>query len=234
MSRASRAAWLCWAFHPPIRKPALAILNGRVRLCPAETSPFTLYAGSPKNRNAKSRRSTSLPVIITGTQECFFWRVTTFLEALKNYLPKTHDAVETLSRHIGKSSYRTALKKAYAKLDSISVDYAILERATSESGKPRVFVIPAEIGWSDIGSWAAVFELLAKQPEDNILGGVGETLDAAGNLLWSPGKFVAAIGVHDLILVDTPDALLICPRDRAQDVGKIVKALETRGLKKLL
>jgi mannose-1-phosphate guanylyltransferase len=164
----------------------------------------------------------------------FFWRVSTFMEALKNYLPKTNKAVETLSRHIGKSSYGSALKNTYAKLESISVDYAILERATGEAGSSHVFVIPAEIGWSDIGSWAAVYELLARNAAENIRAGDGETLDAAGNLLWSPHKFVAAIGVRDLIVVDTPDALLICPRDRAQDVGKIVKALEARKLTKLL
>jgi mannose-1-phosphate guanylyltransferase len=164
----------------------------------------------------------------------FFWRVTTFLDALKNYLPKTHEAIESLAGHIGKRSYPAALKKTYAKLESISVDYAILERATREAGLSRVFVIPAEIGWSDIGSWAAVHELLANHKGANILGGDGHILDSEGNLLWSPGKFVAAIGIRDLIVVDTPDALLICPRDRAQDVAKIVKALEERKLKKLL
>jgi mannose-1-phosphate guanylyltransferase len=66
------------------------------------------------------------------------------------------------------------------------------------------------------------------------LNGPGQSLDAEGNFLWSPGKFVAAIGVRDLVVVDTPDALLICPRERAQDVGKIVKALEERKHKKLL
>jgi mannose-1-phosphate guanylyltransferase len=95
-------------------------------------------------------------------------------------------------------------------------------------------VIPAEIGWSDIGSWAAVYDLLAKQPGENIFAQAGQSLDAEGNFLWSPGKFVAAIGVRDLVVVETPDALLICPRDRAQDVGKIVKALEDRKLNKLL
>jgi mannose-1-phosphate guanylyltransferase len=164
----------------------------------------------------------------------FFWRISTFLDALKNYLPKTYDALESLAGQIGKHSYAAALKKIYAKLESISVDYAILERATRESGEPRVFVIPAEIGWSDIGSWAAVHGLLAKHEGANILSGDGHTLDAEGNLLWSPGKFIAAIGVRNLIVVDTPDALLICPRDRAQEVGKIVKALEERKLKQLL
>ena len=164
----------------------------------------------------------------------FFWRVSTFLAALKKYLPKTHDALEALALHIGKRSYAATLKKTYGKLENISVDYAILEHATREDGASRVFVIPADIGWSDIGSWAAVYELAAKQPGENILAGEGHTIDAGGNFLWSPDKFVAAIGVRDLVVVDTPDALLICPRERAQDVGKIVKALEDKKRKKLL
>jgi mannose-1-phosphate guanylyltransferase len=164
----------------------------------------------------------------------FFWRVSTFLGALKSYLPKTHLAMESLASHIGKRSYEAQLKKIYHQLESISVDYAILERATRETGDPRVFVIPAEIGWSDIGSWNAVYELLAKHAGENIFSGQGQSLDADGNFLWSPHKFIAAIGVQNLVVVDTPDALLVCPRDRAQDVGKIVKALEERKHKSLL
>jgi mannose-1-phosphate guanylyltransferase len=164
----------------------------------------------------------------------FFWRVSTFLEALKKFLPKTSDALEGLSAHIGKRTYDSALKKIYRKLENISVDYAVLERATREEGPSRVFVIPAEIGWSDIGSWAAVHELVATQADENVLAGHGQTLDATGNFFWSPDKFVAAIGVHNLVVVETPDALLICPRERAQDVSKIVKALEDKKLKELL
>ena len=164
----------------------------------------------------------------------FFWRVSTFLEALKEYLPATRALLEELSQHIGKRSYGARLKRIYPTLENISVDYAILERATQTPGAPRVFVIPAEIGWSDIGSWAAVFELLTKHPCENLFSGEGHSLDAEGNFVWSPGKFVAAIGVRDLVVVETPDALLICPRDRAQEVGKIVKALEDRKQKKLL
>jgi mannose-1-phosphate guanylyltransferase len=164
----------------------------------------------------------------------FFWRISTFLDALKEFLPKTHSLIEELARHIGKRSYAAKLKRIYPQLENISVDYAILERATQHPGPSRVFVIPAEMGWSDIGSWAAVYELLAKHPAENIFAGLGHTLDAEGNFLWSPGKYIAAIGVSGLVVVETPDALLICPRDRAQDVGKIVKALEDRKHKKLL
>src|SRR5215469_3803042 len=164
----------------------------------------------------------------------FFWRVSTYLDALKEFLPGTHALIEELAQHIGKRSYEAKLKRVYPKLENISVDYAILERATRQPSAPRVFVIPAEIGWSDIGSWAAVYELLAKHPGENIFAGPGQSLDAEGNFLWSPGKFVAAIGVRNLVVVETPDALLICPRERAQDVGRIVKTLEGRKVKKLL
>ena len=164
----------------------------------------------------------------------FFWRVSTFLENLKRFLPKTHESLESLAETIGEKTYDRRLRAIYPKLENISVDYAILENATRQEGPPRVFVIPAEVGWSDIGSWAAVYELLAKQPGDNFLAGHGLTLDATGNFLHSPSKFVAAIGVRDLIVVETPDALLIVPRERAQDVARLVKSLEERKLTKLL
>jgi mannose-1-phosphate guanylyltransferase len=169
----------------------------------------------------------------------FFWRVSTFLDALGKFLPKMHEALEALAKHIGKRSYESQLKKIYPKLENISVDYAILEKAATFAGdSPRkggnVFVIPAEVGWSDIGSWAAVYELLAKHQGENVLAGPGETLDADGNFFWTPDKFVAAVGVRDLVVVETPDALLICPRERAQDVAKIVKSLEQRRLERLL
>jgi mannose-1-phosphate guanylyltransferase len=168
----------------------------------------------------------------------FFWRVSTFLEALQDLLPSTYKEMETLSKHIGKRSYESQLKKIYPRLQNISVDYAILEKAapagSNVGGTGNVFVIPAEVGWSDIGSWAAVYELLAKSSGENILPGPGETLGAEGNFLWSPSKFVAAVGVKDLVLVETPDAILICSREHAQDVGKIVKSLEQKKLKRLL
>jgi mannose-1-phosphate guanylyltransferase len=164
----------------------------------------------------------------------FFWRVSTFLENLQRFLPKTHAALETLAGPIGTRNYERKLRHIYPKLENISVDYALLEPATRQRGDPHVFLIPAEVGWSDIGSWAAVYELLAKQLGENVIAGPGYALDAAGNFMWSPSKFIAAIGVRDLVVVDTPDALLIVPRDRAQDVAKLVKVLETEKRKALL
>ena len=164
----------------------------------------------------------------------FFWRVSTFLENLQRHLPKTYAALESLAEHIGKRTYERTLRAIYPKLENISVDYAILETATRAEGPPRVFEIPADVGWSDIGSWAAVYELLANRLGANIFAGDGHAIDAEGNFLWSPSKYVAAIGVRDLVVVETPDALLVCPRDRAQDVAQLVKWLEEKNRKDLL
>ena len=164
----------------------------------------------------------------------FFWRASTFLDNLKHFLPATHEALQELAKSIGTPRYASALRRIYPQLENISVDYAVMEPATRAKGKPRVFVIPAKVGWSDIGSWAAVHELLAAKLGANVSAGASFTHDAHGNYFWSPKKFVAAIGVHDLVLVETDDALLLCSRDRSQDVGKIVKWLEEKGIHRLL
>jgi len=164
----------------------------------------------------------------------FFWRVSTFLQNLKQFLPKTHAALEKLAASIGTRSYERKLRAIYPKLENISVDYAVLEPVTRRASAPSVFVLPAEVGWSDIGSWAAVYELLARKAGENVSAGKFAALDAQGNFFWSPKKFVAAVGIRDLVVVETEDALLLCPRDRAQDVGKIVKWLEAEKLSGLL
>ena len=164
----------------------------------------------------------------------FIWRVSTFLESLQRFLPKTHEALAELAETIGTPKYAPALRRIYPSLENISVDYAIMEPATRRPGKPRVSVIPAKIGWSDIGSWAAVYELLAKNPQENVSAGPFFALDSGGNYFWSPNKLVAAIGVRDLVMVDTGDALLLCSRERSQDVGKVVKWLEQQKRQDLL
>jgi len=176
----------------------------------------------------------------------FFWRASTFLEALKRFLPRTHEALTELAKTIGTRRYHSALRKIYPRLENISVDYAVMEPATQKRfgagggrGDARrpccsVSVIPAKVGWSDIGSWAAVYELVSSKSGANVSAGSMFAADASGNFFWSPKKFVAAIGVHNLVLVETDDAILLCPRDRSQDVGKIVKWLDEKKLRRLL
>jgi mannose-1-phosphate guanylyltransferase len=164
----------------------------------------------------------------------FFWRVSTFLECLRRFLPATHTPLMQLAETIGTRKYAAALRRIYPTLENISVDYAIMEPATRAGASTRVSVIPAKVGWSDIGSWSAVYDLLAAQRGANVSAGPSFTLDASGNYFWAPGKFVAAVGVQDLALVETDDAILVCPRERAQDVGKIVQWLEQQKLARLL
>ena len=164
----------------------------------------------------------------------FFWRVSTFLECLRRFLPATHSALMRLAETIGTRKHSAALRRIYPTLENISVDYAIMEPAARAGGATRVSVIPAKVGWSDIGSWSAVYDLLASQRGANVSTGSSFTLDASGNYFWAPGKFVAAVGVQNLVLVETDDALLVCPRERAQDVGQIVKWLEQQKLARLL
>ena len=164
----------------------------------------------------------------------FFWRVSTFLALLERLLPKTHAALLRLADTIGTPRYGAALRRIYPQLENISVDYAILEPASRDPRRSPVLVLPAAIGWSDIGSWAAVYELLAAKAGENVSAGRLLALDASGNFLWSPHKLIAAVGIRDLVVVETDDALLICPRDRAQDVGRVVKELESQKAHKLL
>ncbi len=156
----------------------------------------------------------------------FFWRTSTFLDQLSRFLPETARELGALEGAIGTARYLGKLRGAYRKLENISVDYAVLEPASRRGSGASVYVLPASVGWSDIGSWAAVYELQAGRRGDTISAGAVVSIDAEGNYFWAPGKLVAAIGVRDLVVVETPDALLICSRERAQDVGRIVKELE--------
>ncbi|HXN71772.1 MAG TPA: sugar phosphate nucleotidyltransferase [Candidatus Acidoferrales bacterium] len=176
----------------------------------------------------------------------FFWRVSTYLENLRRFLPATHKSLTDLAETIGTARYASALRQIYPRLKNISVDYAVMEPATelrpngsgarkrAATADGHVCVIPARVGWSDIGSWAAVYELLASKAGANVSAGPFVSIDASRNYFWSPKKFVAAIGVSDMVLVETDDAILLCPRERSQDVGKIVKWLEERKLRHLL
>jgi mannose-1-phosphate guanylyltransferase len=164
----------------------------------------------------------------------FFWRVSSFLENLKRYLPETHSALRKLEKTIGTQKYSAALRRIYSRLENISVDFAVMEPATRVTGVSHVSVIPAQVGWTDLGSWASVYELAAAKPGANVSAGPFVALNAEGNYFWSPKKFIAAIGVHNLVVVETDDAILLCSRDRSQDVGKIVKWLGANRKNKLL
>jgi mannose-1-phosphate guanylyltransferase len=158
----------------------------------------------------------------------FFWRTDVLLRALRDFLPKTAALLAELPR-FEDAQFMPKLGGIYPRCENISIDYAVLEKATNVVG-----IASDEFGWSDVGSWNAVYEMLPQDAEGNVVVSDALLHHASGNYVDAGGKLVALLGVNDLIVVDTPDALLIADRGRAQEVGKLVAALEQRKREDLL
>jgi len=168
----------------------------------------------------------------------FVWSARTLVNALREHFSESAPHLEKIATAFGTRSFDKVFAREYRKCENISVDYAVLEpRSAKGEHASNLFSIPADFGWSDLGSWAALYEhhALAKGYSGNVIEGAGGyALEAEGNYIYAPRKFVAAVGVNNLVVVETDDALLITTRQRAQDVGKIVKHLDEKKMKKLL
>jgi mannose-1-phosphate guanylyltransferase len=169
----------------------------------------------------------------------FIWSARTLTNALRDHLPKTAPLLEEIAQTFGTRKFSATFRRLYPKCENISIDYAVLEpRSAKGEQNSNIFCLLADFGWNDLGSWTALHEhhTAKTQPADGnlILSEGFFALNAAGNYVHSPKKFVAAIGVNDLIIVETDDALLITTREHAQDVGKIVKYLDEKKLFKLV
>ncbi len=158
----------------------------------------------------------------------FFWRTDVFLDAVRRLQPKMMTLLAGLPP-LGNRRFRRALEQTYAHCDNISVDYAILEEADNVVG-----VAARDFGWSDLGSWNAVYELLPQGDQGNVTRSDALMIASQGNFVEAPGKLVALLGVENLIVVDTPDALLVADRARAQQVGELVRILESQSREKLI
>jgi mannose-1-phosphate guanylyltransferase len=157
----------------------------------------------------------------------FIWRASTLLDNLAHCQPAMARGLARISTAGGVQA-RATLRRVFPELAKISIDYALMEKISS------IFVVAADIGWSDVGSWAVVYELQRKDSAANVRPHRSICLDSKGNIIVSPRKFVVTVGVHDLVIVETDDALLVAARDRSQDVGKAVQELERRGYTRLL
>ena len=159
----------------------------------------------------------------------FFWRTSVLLDALREFMPKTAQLLSGLPP-FGSRAFAGKLAEVFPLCENISIDYGVLERSKNVVGIPA-----GEIGWNDVGSWNAVFELHQQDAAGNALRSAAILEDSSGNYVdAAAGKLVALVGVKDLIVVDTPDALLVADRSRAQEVGEIVKRLEKAGRHELL
>ena len=168
----------------------------------------------------------------------FLWRARTLANALREHLPKTASLLEEMAGAFGTRRFAATFRRLYPKCENISVDFAVLEpRSAKGEQAGNIFCLPADFGWNDLGSWTALHEhhtAKSSPPEGNVIHSAGEfVLNAHGNYVHAPGKFVAAVGVSDLVVVETEDALLITTRQHAQDVGKVVKYLDGEKLHKL-
>ena len=158
----------------------------------------------------------------------FFLKPATVLDAMRKYQPKTATLLSSLPA-FADEKFALKLAEVFPLCENISIDFAVLEQADNVVGVPCI-----EFGWNDVGSWDAVYDLLPHDANDNASRSELLCADSTGNYVDCGKKLVALLGVEDLIIVDTPDALLVAHRHRAQQVGEIVKLLETNGREDLL
>ncbi len=151
------------------------------------------------------------------------------MAAYHRHLPKLWAELVCIGRHWKTPKRDATVRTSFERMPSISVDYGILEKMKD------MLVIPADFGWADVGHWRAVHDVLARKPAANVTRGRVIQVDSSGNLLYSfSGKLIAAAGLKDTIVVETEDAVLVCPKSRAQDVKKIVERLEKKKMHKYL
>ena len=153
----------------------------------------------------------------------------TLLQAFRTHLPKTWKELEAI-RKAWKSSKREAvLARSFTRIVPISIDYGVLEK------EKKMLVVPADFGWADVGHWRAVHDVLAAKPGANVTRGRHISHESEGNLLYSfTGKLIATAGLKDMIVLETEDVILVCPKSCAQDVKKLVEQLERKKMKRYL
>ncbi|MBZ0201632.1 MAG: mannose-1-phosphate guanylyltransferase [Ignavibacteria bacterium] len=154
----------------------------------------------------------------------FIFRADTMLKEMENFLPDLYHALQKIEKAIHSAKYQNVLEQVFAEIKGISIDYGIMEKAKN------VYVIKADLKWSDLGSWDEVFRLRKKDKNDNAIIGDSFIKDSHNNLIMSTKGFVGVIGADDLIIINTKDGLLICKKDRSQEVKEIVDYLKRKGL----
>ena len=157
----------------------------------------------------------------------YVWRIDTILQKYQEHLPDTYDKLMKIKNSIGTTDEENAVRKNYSACEKISIDYAIMEKVEED----EVRIIPADFGWSDVGTWESIHDELANDRKHNIIHGKHIGIDTSGSVVrtHNPDKIVATVGLNDLIVIDTHDALLICPKNRSQDVKKVVEKLKEEG-----
>ena len=158
----------------------------------------------------------------------FIWKASVILNKFKELLPDIYADLEKLAESFGTSEEEKTLNEVYPTIRSISIDYGIMEKSSD------IKVVPGEFGWNDVGSWDMLGVLHESDGNGNISVGNTLSIDTNNSIIYSSGKLVATVGIDDLIVVETPDAIMVCPKDKAQDVKKIVDTLKEQKKEELL
>jgi len=168
----------------------------------------------------------------------FLWSARTLANAIREHAPDMAPILEKIAAAHGTPEFERVFAEEYPKCENISIDYAVLERRSAKGEqRSEIYCLPADFGWNDLGSWASLHEHLGETETDNVIDGATTglvTIQSTGNYVYAPGKMVALLGVDDLVVVETDDALLITTRDRSQDVSKIVRAIHEDGRHELM
>ena len=158
----------------------------------------------------------------------FFFTAARILSDIERYLPAMRTALGKIDAVIGTPDYQSVLEEQFAGLESVSIDYGVMEHAES------VRVVPADIGWNDVGHWAALADFADTDRDGNVITGDAILIDSRGNIVHSESPTITIVGAENLVVVATEDSVLVCPKDRAQDVRRVVDALKAEGRDTLL
>lgn len=159
----------------------------------------------------------------------FVWKVSTIFDAFREHMPALYASLERIAAVLGTSKEADVIADEYARLENISIDYGVMERARN------VRAIEATYAWDDVGSWKSVENLKKPDAHGNVVDAHAEIVGSADcTIVGEKGHLIAAVGVKDLIIVQTPDATLVCHKDSAQDVKKIVDILKEKKMDEYL
>lgn len=154
----------------------------------------------------------------------FIWKIDTILNEIKILMPDLYEGLVQIKNQLNNPDFPKILSDIYGQLRSISIDYGIMEKSD------KVFLVKGQFSWSDVGSWEAVYELCDKDQDGNVKVGTVYTDMSMDSYIYSPDKFTAVIGLDNVIVINCNNALLICKRDKAQDVKNIIDYLKLNKL----
>jgi len=158
----------------------------------------------------------------------FVWKVSAILKEIEESLPELYDGLMEIEKYLGTEFQHEVIKKVYCQIKSISIDYGVMEQSDN------VYVLKGEFDWNDVGSWEEIYKISPHDEENNVIIGNHFIKDTKRCLIDSHNRFIATLGVEDLIIIDTDDALLVCRKDMAQNVKELVDAMKRKNMDQYL